>query len=62
LNGFLLLLHLGSGPGRSDKFHSRFAELLDTLAAKGYRFVGVDELLEPSRDEQLFDSTIPFSR
>ena len=52
LNGFLLLLHIGSGPGRTDKFHSRFGELLDTLAAKGYRFVGVDELLEPKRDER----------
>ena len=25
LNGFLLLLHLGAGPGRSDKMHFRFA-------------------------------------
>ncbi len=51
LNGFLLLLHIGSGPGRADKFPARFGELLDTLAAKGYRFVGVDELLEPKREE-----------
>jgi len=51
LNGFLLLLHVGSGPARADKFHSRFGELLDTLAAKDYRFVGVDELLEPKREE-----------
>ena len=50
LNGFLLLLHVGSGPARADKFHFRFGELLDTLAAKGYRFVGVDELLEPQRE------------
>lgn len=47
LNGFLLLLHLGSGPGRADKFHTRFAELLDYLAGKGYTFVRVDELLGP---------------
>ena len=47
LNGFILLLHIGSGPGRADKFHSRFGELLDALAAKGYQFVRVDELLEP---------------
>jgi len=46
LNGFILLLHIGSGPGRSDKFHARFGELLDVLAAKGYEFVRVDELLE----------------
>jgi peptidoglycan/xylan/chitin deacetylase (PgdA/CDA1 family) len=48
LNGFLLLLHLGSGPGRADKFHRRFGELLDALSARGYRFVRVDELLERS--------------
>jgi len=47
LNGFLLLLHIGSGPGRQDKFHARFGELLDYLCAKGYQFVRVDQLLEP---------------
>lgn len=45
LNGFMLLLHVGAGPGRTDKFHARFAELLDQLAARGYGFVRVDELL-----------------
>jgi peptidoglycan/xylan/chitin deacetylase (PgdA/CDA1 family) len=45
LNGFILLLHVGSGPGRADKFASRFGELLDYLAGKGYQFVRVDELL-----------------
>ena len=47
LNGFILLMHIGSGPGRTDKFHARFGELLDYLAGKGYEFVRVDELLEP---------------
>jgi peptidoglycan/xylan/chitin deacetylase (PgdA/CDA1 family) len=46
LNGFLLLLHLGSGPNRAEKFHNRFGELLDYLGAKGYQCVRVDELLE----------------
>jgi len=46
LNGFILLLHVGSGPGRADKFPARFGELLDTLAGKGYQFVRVDALLE----------------
>ena len=46
LNGFILLLHAGAGPGRLDKFHRRFPELLDTLAQRGYRFVGVDTLLD----------------
>jgi len=45
LNGFILLLHIGAGPGRTDKFHARFGELLDYLAGRGYRFVRVDELL-----------------
>jgi peptidoglycan/xylan/chitin deacetylase (PgdA/CDA1 family) len=51
LNGFILLFHLGSGPGRKDKFHYRFGELLDYLAGKGYEFVRVDELLEPKEAE-----------
>ena len=51
LNGFILLLHIGSGPERTDKFPVRFAELLDTLAAKGYEFVRVDELLAPQPEE-----------
>jgi len=46
LNGFLLLLHVGSGPARTEKFATRFGALLDALAAKGYEFVRVDELLE----------------
>lgn len=51
LNGFILLLHLGAGPGRKDKFHHRFGELLDYLAGKGYQFVRVDELLEPKPEK-----------
>jgi peptidoglycan/xylan/chitin deacetylase (PgdA/CDA1 family) len=46
LNGFLLLLHVGAGPRRTDKFHARFGELLDALGRNGYRFVRVDDLLE----------------
>jgi peptidoglycan/xylan/chitin deacetylase (PgdA/CDA1 family) len=46
LNGFILLLHLGAGPGRTDSFHRRFGELADVLAARGYQFVRVDALLE----------------
>ena len=46
LNGFILLLHIGSGPGRSDKMSARFGDLLDYLAGKGYHFVRVDDLLD----------------
>lgn len=45
LNGFMLLLHAGAGPGRTDKFHRRFDGLLGTLEGRGYRFVRVDTLL-----------------
>ena len=45
LSGFILLLHLGAGPGRSDKFHRRFDELMRLLAERGYRFVRIDQLV-----------------
>ena len=45
LNGFLLLLHLGAGPGRTDKLQARLRELLDWLGAGGYELVRVDALL-----------------
>ena len=48
LNGFMLLVHIGSGPGRADKFPARFGELLDYLSGKGYQLVRVDELLAGS--------------
>lgn len=52
LNGFLLLLHVGAGPRRTDKFHTHLGELLDDLAGKGYQFVRVDELLEPCKKDR----------
>jgi len=49
LNGFLLLLHLGSQ--RQDKLHVLLGPLLDQLKRRGYSFARVDELLplEPRR-------------
>ena len=35
LSGFLLLLHIGAGPKRTDKFHARFGELLDHSRREG---------------------------
>jgi peptidoglycan/xylan/chitin deacetylase (PgdA/CDA1 family) len=49
LNGFMLLLHVGAGPRRRDKFHQRFDELVGRLAARGYTFVRVDSLLGHAR-------------
>lgn len=46
LSGFLLLMHLGAGPGRTrDHLSDHLPALLDELARRGYRFVRVDELL-----------------
>lgn len=47
LNGFILLLHLGVGPKRTDKFHLLLPDLLRTLKARNYSLVRIDELLEP---------------
>lgn len=43
LNGFLLLLHVGSL--RTDKMHAQVGPLMDALARRGYAFVRVDEML-----------------
>ena len=45
LNGFLLLIHLGVGPDRTDKFHHYLPQLLTELTARGYSFSRVDQLL-----------------
>jgi endoglucanase len=45
LNGFILLLHIGTDAKRTDKFYARLPELIEYLSAKGYRFARVDEML-----------------
>lgn len=45
LNGFILLLHVGAGPGRTDKFYYKLPELIKYLKTKGYNFKRIDELL-----------------
>lgn len=45
LNGFVLLMHVGAGPRRTDKLHRRLGELVDALSARGYAFVRLDALL-----------------
>ncbi len=45
LNGFVLLMHLGSGPERADKMHLRLPELLSRLKERGYTFERIDHLL-----------------
>jgi endoglucanase len=45
LNGFILLIHIGTDPARTDKFYNYLGKLLQFLKGKGYRPVRVDELL-----------------
>jgi endoglucanase len=45
LNGFLLLLHIGTHPDRKDKFYYRLEELIGRLSSLDYVFVKVNELL-----------------
>lgn len=46
LNGFILLIHIGTAPERTDKFYLRLPELIKDLKRKGYEFRRVDELLK----------------
>ncbi|WP_084237588.1 polysaccharide deacetylase family protein [Pedobacter africanus] len=46
LNGFILLVHIGTDPRRKDKFYMKLPELITTLKNKGYSFVKIDDLLK----------------
>jgi peptidoglycan/xylan/chitin deacetylase (PgdA/CDA1 family) len=46
LNGFILLIHTGTDPKRTDKFYKRLPELIQYCKARGYQFQRVDELLK----------------
>jgi endoglucanase len=46
LNGFILLMHIGTDPARTDKFYDRLGELLTYLKQKGYQFQTVNGLLK----------------
>ncbi len=46
LNGFLLLIHVGTHPDRTDKFYNRLESLIIELKNKGYEFKRINELLD----------------
>ncbi len=46
LNGFILLVHFGTDPKRTDKFYNRLDELLSALKQKKYTFTLIPELLK----------------
>ena len=45
LNGFILLLHIGTDPRRTDKFYDRLESLIKHLKTSGYHFKTVAGLL-----------------
>ena len=45
LNGFILLIHIGTDPARTDKLYLRLGDLIGELKARGYALVRIDELL-----------------
>ena len=46
LNGFILLMHIGSDPRRKDKFYLFFPLLIDKLLEMGYQLISINELLK----------------
>jgi len=45
LNGFILLVHIGTVPRRTDKFYNQLPQLINELKKRGYEFVKINELL-----------------
>ncbi|MHB9056814.1 MAG: glycoside hydrolase family 9 protein [Paludibacteraceae bacterium] len=45
-NGFLLLIHIGTAPKRTDKFYNLLDDLIKELKGRGYDFVRVDEMMK----------------
>lgn len=46
LNGFILLVHIGTHPERTDKFYYQLPEMIRELKQKGYTLVRIDDLLK----------------
>jgi len=45
MNGFILLIHIGTDPRRKDKLYNLLGNLIDDMRLKGYEFQRVDQLL-----------------
>lgn len=46
LNGFILLVHIGTDSRRKDKFYFKLKRLISELKSREYHFERVDELLK----------------
>lgn len=44
LNGAVILVHIGTDSRRKDKFYNRLDQVIDSLEAKGYKFVLLDKI------------------
>ena len=54
LNGFILLMHIGTDPERTDKLYLHLEQLVQELKLRGYRLMRIDELLGDN-PERTFD-------
>jgi peptidoglycan/xylan/chitin deacetylase (PgdA/CDA1 family) len=50
LSGFILLIHIGTDPERTDKLYLRLEDLITELEGRGYSFARIDELLRAVRE------------
>ena len=48
LNGYILLIHPGTDPARTDKFYLRLDSILTYLEKKDYSFHSFRELYDPA--------------
>ena len=48
MNGFILLIHIGTHPNRTDKFYYKLDDLIQYLDKRGYTFTRIDSLLSNS--------------
>ncbi len=46
MNGFILLMHIGTNPDRKDKFYNKLPELINELRKREYHFGFMNDLLK----------------
>src|SRR5262249_26666322 len=46
LNGFILLMHIGAGPQRTDYFYKKLPAVVSYLRSEGYHFQSIEKLLQ----------------
>ncbi len=46
MNGFILLVHIGTDPRRTDKFYALLPELIETLKKRGYQFTTIKGVIK----------------